>query len=34
LEGEVEIEHVLGSEFQSDGGEVFRVATLSFLEIV
>ena len=34
LEGEVEVEHVLGSEFQSDGGEVFRVATLSFLEIV
>jgi hypothetical protein len=34
LEGDVEIEHVLGDEFQTSGGEVFRVATISLLEIV
>ena len=34
LESDVTLEHVLGDELVSDGGEVFRVATLTFLEVI
>ena len=34
LEGDVSITNVLGNEFETEGGEVFRVAALKLLEIV
>jgi len=33
LEGDVQIEHVVGDELQVESGEVFRIATITLKEV-
>ena len=34
LESDIQIEHVVGDELQSQSGEVFRIATINLREII